>query len=121
MRRRGSAEPPVGRRAWWLGGSTSGGVGTGAGMVDDGRDTVLLPAIPEVFALYLSADDPPSPGEVLGWVVVLPDGRVLMVRGRPTSREIVWCESLDHVERFWSPVCGGDVVRVTASALTATA
>ncbi|XTZ15759.1 hypothetical protein ACQSSU_30900 [Micromonospora echinospora] len=82
-------------------------------MVVDGRDTVVLPAVPEVFALYRTAEDPPPAGGVLGWIVVLPDGRVLMVRGRPESREIVWCESLATVETFWSPMSGGDVVRVT--------
>lgn len=49
-------------------------------VVNDGRDTVVLPAVPEVFALYHTADDPTSVDGVLGWIVVLPDRRVLVVR-----------------------------------------
>lgn len=78
---------------------------------DDGRETVVLPEVPQVFALYRADSISNDPANVLGWILALPGGQALMVRGLPGTREIMW-SSLDSIETFWAPMAGADVVRV---------
>ncbi|SCG56260.1 hypothetical protein GA0070609_3140 [Micromonospora echinaurantiaca] len=82
-------------------------------MSDDGRETVLLPRTPQVFALYRCDSISNSMHDVLGWILALPGGEILMVRGLPGAREVIWSESLSQVESFWAPMAGADVVLVT--------
>ncbi|MEU4645583.1 hypothetical protein [Micromonospora sp. NPDC023814] len=85
-------------------------------MSDDGRETVLLPRAPQVFALYRSDSINNSMHDVLGWILALPGGEILMVQGLPGTREVIWSESLSQVETFWAPMAGADVVMVTEPA-----
>jgi hypothetical protein len=68
---------------------------------------VLVDAKPGVFGLYRRGDDL-SPGEVVAWVVALPDGNAVVLpdRGHPVFT------SLAEVRRRWAPLMGAELVQV---------
>jgi hypothetical protein len=68
---------------------------------------VLVDAKPGLFGLYRRGDDM-RPGEVVAWVVALPDGNAVVL---PDRAQPIFT-SLLEVRRRWAPLMGAELVQV---------
>jgi len=68
---------------------------------------VLVDAKPGLFGLYRRGDDM-QPGEVVAWVVALPDGNAVVL---PDRAQPIFT-SLLEVRRRWAPLMGAELVQV---------